>query len=377
MRLLFVDFSLPHLLADDAFPVGGFAVQLEQWLAGLGENGVACGVLTWKGANAHVGRALPFELLETYDPKAGVRVLKYFYAYIPSMLAAARAFRPDAIVQSIASVHTGIMAHIAGRLGVPFVYRIACDSDVDGRLSTLLKPYERISYRHGLGSAGLVICQNGYQVAQMQRLFPGKPLLLIENTIRMPPGDAPPCERSGRSYIAWLGVFREQKNIPLLLRAAEALPGVAFRVAGMSYPGTDAETLAALAALETLPNVRMTGYLKRAQVPEFLAHATGLLCTSHFEGFSNTFLEAFAGGTPVITRKGVDPDGIVKRHHLGYAAESDADLIASAGRLSALPAGEYAALAGRARAHVMAHHAPRAAMQKVIRKIEEVVACRQ
>jgi glycosyltransferase involved in cell wall biosynthesis len=147
-------------------------------------------------------------------------------------------------------------------------------------------------------------------------------------------------------------------------------------VAGMAYAGTDAETLAAISALEKLPNVRMTGYLKRTQVPAFLGDATALLCTSHFEGFSNTFLEAFAAGTPVLTRKGVDPDGIVARHQLGHTAENDAGLIAAIARLSTLPAADYDALANRARAYVKAHHAPRAAMQKVVGKIEEVVARR-
>jgi len=377
MRLLFFDFALPHLLADDEFPVGGFAVQLEQWLRGADEIGVRAGVLTWKGATAHVGREIPYELLEAFDPGTGIRVAKYFYSYIPSLLRAARAFGPDAIVQSCASVYTGILSHVAWRLGIPFVYRAASDVDVDDRVRALLGRFEHIAYRHGLGASDLVICQNAYQIEQIRRAWPEKPTLHLQNSLRIAEDAAAPRRRRDRGYVAWLGIFRREKNLPLLARVADALPGIPFRVAGMPHAGTDAETLAAVGVLEKLPNVRMTGYLKRTEVPDFLEQATALLCTSHFEGFSNTFLEAFAGGTPVLTRKGVDPDGIVERHGLGHTAESDADLIASISRLSALPAEDYDALAGRARAYVKAHHAPRAAMLKVIGKIDEIVARRQ
>ena len=48
-----------------------------------------------------------------------------------------------------------------------------------------------------------------------------------------------------------------------------------------------------------------------------------LLSTPDFEGFSNMFLEALAVGTPVMTRRQVDPDSIVERHTLGASAEDE------------------------------------------------------
>jgi glycosyltransferase involved in cell wall biosynthesis len=293
------------------------------------------------------------------------------------MLGAARAFRPDAIVQSVASVHTGIMAFIAARLGVPFIYRIACDSDVNETRKTLLLPYERISYAYGLKSAELVICQNGYQVAQMDRLWPGKRLLRVANTIRAPHEPQQLHGRAKRSYVAWLGIFREQKNLPLLLRAAKALPEVEFRVAGMPCKSTTDEIRGVLNELSKLQNVRIMGYLRRVSIPEFLGRATALLCTSDFEGFSNAFLEAFAAGTPVLTREGVDPDSIIQRHALGYVARSEQDLIADVDRLSRLPAEDFDLLAANCRAYVEAHHAPRRAMTEVAEAVRSLIESRR
>ncbi len=73
VRLLFVDFSLPYLLRDSEFPVGGWAVQLKAWLDGLSGLGHHCGVLTWKGANDYAGPQPAFDLIETYDPGIGIR----------------------------------------------------------------------------------------------------------------------------------------------------------------------------------------------------------------------------------------------------------------------------------------------------------------
>jgi glycosyltransferase involved in cell wall biosynthesis len=363
MRLLFIDFTLPHLLTDDAVPAGGWAVQLEQWLNGLSQAGVESGVLTWKGANAHVPSQQPFALLETYDPARGVRVLKYFYSHIPALLAAARAFRPDAIVQSARSLHTGIMAHIAGRLGVPFVYRIASDADVDARHRNGLALYERLAFRHGLARADLVICQNAYQLERMKDAFPKKPRLLIRNTIAIESGAASARPRGARDCVAWLGNFRGVKNMPLLLKVAQNLPDIPFRVAGVAVAGADHETRTAVDALGKLPNVRFEGYLRRGEVAGFLSRAMALLCTSHLEGFSNTFLEAFAVGTPVITRKGVDPDSIIERHGLGQVAQDDSELATHISQLFALDPAAYDALAQRCRDYVEANHAPLAAMQ--------------
>jgi glycosyltransferase involved in cell wall biosynthesis len=52
-----------------------------------------------------------------------------------------------------------------------------------------------------------------------------------------------------------------------------------------------------------------------------------LLNTSHFEGFSNTYLEAFSVGTPVFAMEKADPDSIIKNNRLGYIYKDVDDLV--------------------------------------------------
>ncbi len=83
-----------------------------------------------------------------------------------------------------------------------------------------------------------------------------------------------------------------------------------------------------------------------------------LLCTSDFEGFSNVFLEAFAVGTPVTTRRQVDPDSIIVRHTLGASAEDELALCKSVKTFWDMDANEYNALARRCQSYVRANHSP-------------------
>lgn len=372
LRLLFVDFTLPHLLAGTAVPAGGWAVQLKHWLDCLEENGVHCGVLTLRGANVLVGKPLPYELVETYDPDAGVRVLKYLYSRAPALLVAARRFKPDAILQSTRSVFTFMMSMIAWRMGVPFVYRIASDADVDSRQAYEKKSYEQLAFRLGIRRADLLVCQNAYQIGQTKRRWPKTPRILLPNVIPMPVNPTPVRPRCDRAYIAWVGVFRKPKNLPLLAKIATELPDLSFKVAGAPDGAIDDGTSSALRALERLPNVECVGYLGRDRIASFLGGAIALLCTSHYEGFPNTFLEALLAGTPVISRLGVDPDGMIASNALGRIAQSDAWLPGNIREIVTLADSSFETLAQRCRDYVARKHAPADGMRRLVQTIRSL-----
>jgi len=226
MRFLFIDFTLPYLLKDTEYPVGGWAVQLNAWIKGLTTCGHQVGVLTWKGANDFIQKPLEFELIDTYDPAKGIKVLKYFYNYVPTLYKKSSEYQPDVIVQACAGLNTGIMAWIARRLKTPFVHRIANDVDADQRYQKILKKYEQKAYEYGLKKSVMVFCQNSYQYKSLRSKFPNKPLQIIANPF------IPPClsnkeipSYKERNYIAWIGVFKKQKNILNYPQHHMILPG--------------------------------------------------------------------------------------------------------------------------------------------------------
>ena len=324
MKILFIDFTLPYLLKDSNYPLGGWAVELNSWINGLCANGHQVGVLTWKGANAFANKKLNFDLIETYDPDKGIKILKYFYYYIPEQYKKAKEYTPDVMIQACSGIGTGIMSFIANKLRVPFVYRVANDMDADQRYKTRLLKYEQMAYKYGLKKTDAILCQNSYQYDNLKIKFPEKSLHIIHNPF-LKTYDTNISLFEDRKYVAWLGIFQKQKNPALLYEIAKQLPDIIFKIAGMPGKGMDIETEKALEKLKKLNNIEFIGYLKRKQVPHFLSNAVCLLNTSHYEGFSNTYLEAFSTGTPVIAPVNADPDHIIEENGLGFAVKNNLD----------------------------------------------------
>jgi len=374
MRILSIDFSIPYLLKDDDYPIGGWAVQLSIWLRALESAGHETALLTWKGALAHVGSGQQIKLIETYDPAQGLRVAKWFYSYIPKIFAAARAYHPDVMIQGASAVDAAIMAFVAGQLGIPFVHRIVNDVNVDERCKLDLRFDEWIAYSWARHRTAAFLCQNEYQRGKLSALFPNTPVHILHNAVVVAEDAPAPLPRAERRYVAWLGVFRHQKNLPLLLRIAQELPAIKFRVAGMPERDADQATLDAVNGLRHLPNVELVGYVRRADVQQFLSESTMLLSTSDFEGFSNVFLEAFAVGTPVVTRRQVDPDSIIVRHRLGASAEDELALSKSVKAFWDMGENEYNAFAQRCQSYVKANHSPTVKARELVAALTPLIA---
>jgi glycosyltransferase involved in cell wall biosynthesis len=68
--------------------------------------------------------------------------------------------------------------------------------------------------------------------------------------------------------------------------------------------------------LEKMENVTLMGWQNHDKTIELISAAKALFNTSHFEGFPNIFLEAWASGVPVISLN-VNPGNIFDTYHLG------------------------------------------------------------
>jgi glycosyltransferase involved in cell wall biosynthesis len=148
-----------------------------------------------------------------------------------------------------------------------------------------------------------------------------------------------------------------------LLRIARRTPEVEFRVGGMLRIGGNGSVREVVRDLSALPNVRIVGYLRRGEIVPFLGNATALLNTSHYEGFSNTFLEAWLSGTPVVTSSR-DPDDIIARNKLGTVADNYEEVPGVLRSLVTHPG--YDVLAERCRAYVLENHNERVIAERFV-----------
>lgn len=110
------------------------------------------------------------------------------------------------------------------------------------------------------------------------------------------PGDAPPRTAPATRDLVYMGSFMSYKNVDLLVRAMEFLPGYRLRL--MSRVTADEQ-----ARLESLAPPGALDFLGGATDQEYedaLRDATALVSASRDEGFGLPVVEAMALGTPVL-----------------------------------------------------------------------------
>lgn len=70
------------------------------------------------------------------------------------------------------------------------------------------------------------------------------------------------------------------------------------------------------------PNIKLFKHASKKVINSCLSRSKFLINTSNFEGFPNTFLDAFSFGVPVLSLN-VDPNNIIQNHNLGYFFNSN------------------------------------------------------
>lgn len=216
-----------------------------------------------------------------------------------------------------------------------FVYGIAHDdelTDTPHKFETGIKstkPYKWLN-RRALSNAGAVIAQNPaqYELAT-ERLQTD--VHLIPNCYVGEQTD--PIEWPYESPVVfWAARFQPWKQPDLVAELARDLPEVTFVMAG--GPG-DEELFARLdRRSETLDNLEVLGHVPFSEIDRYFAAAELFLNTSEAEGFPNTFLQAWAQETPVVSLQ-VDPDDILSSREIGRVADgSVADLRDHVGKLA-------------------------------------------
>jgi glycosyltransferase involved in cell wall biosynthesis len=366
-RFLFYDDKLINLMLQDEKPCGGSAVQTYSWIRGLMEEGQEVYVMTDMPAGQHKNglkdECRNMKLVPMYDNKKGVRWLRWLYYRLPYTYKKLKAVKPDYIYVSIPGWTSTLIGIICYWLKIKFIQRISNDNQLDKRFRKDHSMIHLFFLNLGLRLSHHVLCQNNFQLQVVREKYPGKSVIKLTNPLylKYQSADGVFCSRR---YIAWVGIYRHQKNLKLLYQVASILKREQFVIAGKEGANCDPETRLYLEKLKQLPNVHFSGFLQRHQVLPFLANARFLLNTSHHEGFSNTFLEAWSVGTPVISGVQVNPDSIISKHDLGIIYNDVFDLCK---QYAAVTPELYQLLSGNAREYVSQHHGYRLLAAKLLR----------
>lgn len=225
---------------------------------------------------------------------------------------------PDVCVQRCLGLDTWAVASYARSTGTPFVYHWASDSDLRGpadRPSRLWPVYARARRR-----ADLQVCQTAHQAGVAggdAHVIPD----LVDRTVAW--------QQAKGDDVLWVGRLAPAAKRPdLFIKLARSLPHRRFRMVG-PLSGHERFRARLQAAIAATPNLEYTGALARDRMPDAYARARVLVNTSDYEGWPNTFTEAWACGVPIASLR-VDPDGVLADGTAGSCAGGDLRRLADA-----------------------------------------------
>src|SRR6202011_2983272 len=97
------------------------------------------------------------------------------------------------------------------------------------------------------------------------------------------------------------------------------------------------------------------GTRSQSEVNELLARSHVFVNTSRYEGFPNTFIQAWMREVPVVSLQ-VDPDRLLEEQGVGIACDDSEQQLAAAVRGLLEDAARRAGYARRAREYAMSRH---------------------
>lgn len=263
--------------------------------------------------------------------------LGYIAQAVP-LYKALRSIAPHAIYQRVACGYTGVCAYYARRHRSKLVWHVAHDSDVspevslDGR-NPLRRYLEKRSVEYGIRRANCIVTQTSDQAGLLERNYRRKADAIIPN---FHPSPSERIDKSGQRTVLWIAGIKPWKRPEVFLDVADSLrdlEDVRFVVVGANASGRGDRswTDALLRRMASAPNVQYLGARSQGEVNELLARAHVFVNTSRYEGFPNTFIQAWMREVPVVSLH-VDPDRLLERERTGIFCDGSKERLAGAVR---------------------------------------------
>lgn len=303
-------------------------------------------------------------VFKAYRREAGFRGVRFVYPRTTKLWSAMRRADADIYYQRCAGTETGLVARWCRRHRRRFLFAVAADPVCERTFSSLENTRERLLYHYGLRRADCVITQTVAQQRLLSEKFQRDSVVIP--SCALDPGDTVhgvPAQ-NGAPRLIWAGRFLPVKGVDCLLDLAQLCPDYQFDVLGDSnavsalgdHSANSEYARSVKCRAHEIPNVTLHGWVPHAEMRKHYRNASAVLCTSEFEGFPNTFVEAWSRGLPVISR--IDTDHLISERGLGIVFNDVRDLASRMAAFFQSP-GEWSACSERARRHFLAHHTVR------------------
>jgi len=240
--------------------------------------------------------------------------------------------RPDAVYSHVGCAYTGIAAHYCKNNNARLVWHIASDIDVQPwtlgqQPNPIMSFIDKKALEYGIRNSDAIVAQTVWQQEQLRTNYGLEVADLVRN---FHPDVTQTIDKTGKPKVLWVANLKDLKQPEKFVELAENLNGVncdLVMIGGMQLKPSIADSLRA--AIANTPNLSHLGPQDQETVNEQFASAHLLVNTSLYEGFSNTFVQAWQRQVPVCSLN-VNPDKLLNDNaYLGRCAEGDMQRLTS------------------------------------------------
>lgn len=119
----------------------------------------------------------------------------------------------------------------------------------------------------------------------------------------------------------WVSNLRRLKRAEWFVNMARKLSQYSFVMVGGVSEQSYYDKIVAMS--KEVDNLEFLGAQPMERVSSLIAESRLLACTSEYEGFPNTFIQAWANSVPVVST--VDPSNVIRDYDLGVTIQSEKD----------------------------------------------------
>lgn len=317
-RVIIWSTSVIDLMEDKA--IGGIAVQMYFWAQIFADQGWE----VYSFSERHNERMVKEGI--TFLPKKNIKRINLLSEWWHAFLFTIK-LRPEIIIYRGANRELLPLTQMSKLFGVKLLFFAASDVNFEPGKELVGSKLNRKCYQRAVKSCKYFIVQNTHQQETLRHNY-GKDSTILYNiwgTVRQSSAEDVP-----QSDAVWVANFRTLKRAEWVIDTAESKPEYRFILAG--GPMGDGKYYEEIKKhSDTMDNIDFLGPRSFFYTCELVSMSRVLLCTSTFEGFPNTFLQAWSHGLPIIST--VDPSGIISKYKLGETVNTEEELATSLQRI--------------------------------------------
>ena len=272
----------------------------------------------------------------SYDYKFRKRYNPYLYTDVLTVHRLIRNLCPDIIYRRGVNYITAIGVHYAQSRKIKMVLHIASQRDVEvPKFNANIKTvFDFLNYyigKYTIRNASRIVCQANYQNTLLQINHKRICDLVFPNMQPIP--EEPINKQAKPIRIVWVANLKPLKQPELFIKLAEKFKNTQntqFIMVGRPSSGTWQKRLSE--RINQLPNLEYRGEQSIEQVNKLLSESHILVNTSRFEGFSNTYIQAWMRRVPVVTLN-ADPDSMIETKGFGYHSRTFQQMVRDVGSL--------------------------------------------